>query len=438
MASICVLGTGYVGLCTGLVFAQRGHEVTFVDVDAAKLALVERGEAPFFEPGVGTLLASLRGAFRTTTQLDKAVATSAFTFLCVGTPKTESGAIDLGQVRQAAGDVGRALRTAARGHVVVVKSTVVPGTAEKVVVPELEAASGLREGRDFHVASNPEFLKEGSALHDAQQPDRVVVGARSSDAARAVHELYAWASTKRVSVTPTTAEMIKYAANAFLATKIAFANEMANLCERDGVDWYDVVEGIGPDPRIGPLFLRAGVGYGGSCFPKDVAALAEHARAVGAPSKLLETVLEHNERQALEAVRMLDEELGNLRGRTVALLGLAFKPQTDDVRETRAAPLHDAMVARGARVVCHDPLAGPNFRRLRPHAEVAPSLEDALRGADACVIQTEWEEYRTMPFGKVLEWMRSPIVVDGRRTLDPRAAKASGVRYRAIGLGHGE
>ena len=429
------MGTGYVGLCTGLVFAEHGHEVTFVDVDRQKLAAVEQGRAPFYEPGVDETIARLRDRLKTSTDLAKAVEANQFTFLCVGTPQGRDGAIDLAYVRNAAREIGQALRGAPRGHVVVVKSTVVPGTAEEVVLREVQQASGLRPDDDFHVASNPEFLKEGSAMKDALQPDRIVVGARTPQGAEAVLSLYAAFSCPRLAVDPRTAETIKYAANAFLATKIAFSNEMANLCERIGVDWYKVAEGIGHDARIGPLFLRAGVGYGGSCFPKDVAAIQHLADAAGAPSPILDAVLRNNDTQPLVAVRMLEEEMGSLRGKKVALLGLAFKADTDDVRETRALPLLHALQERGADVVCHDPKAAANFLRLAPGARVAATAEEALKGADAALVQTEWKEYRSLAPASFRALMRQPIVVDGRRTWSPEEMVQAGVRYRAIGLG---
>ena len=435
MARICVVGTGYVGLCTGLVFAEHGHEVTFVDVDEAKLAAVREGRAPFYEPGVDEMLRRVGARVRTTTRLAEGVKASEVTFLCVGTPQGKEGAIDLTYVRNASREVGQALRDAPRGHVVVVKSTVVPGTARDVVLPEVQKASGLAPGADFHVVSNPEFLKEGTALEDALRPDRVVVGATEPEAARKVLSLYERLGGERVAVDPTTAEMIKYAANAFLAVKIAFSNEMANACERLGIDWYDVVRGIGPDPRIGPLFLRAGVGFGGSCFPKDVAAIAHRAKEAGAESGLLRAALENNETQPLVAVQMLREELGDLRGKRVALLGLAFKPDTDDVRETRALPILRALRDAGADVACHDPRALGTFAKLAPDAQLAKSVEDALRGADGAVVQTEWKEYQALAPSAFTSLMRSPVVVDGRRTFDPAAMRSAGVRYRAIGRG---
>ena len=426
MASISVIGTGYVGLCTGVVFAELGHDVWFVDVDPSKLEAVKQGRAPFYEPGVDEALQRLKGKVRTTTNVAEAVQATRFTFLCVGTPQGKDGAIDLGYIRKAAADVGAALR-GKPDHVLVVKSTVVPGTAEEVVRPEAEKAAG----HPVQVVSNPEFLKEGTAMADARKPDRVVVGATDANAAEAVLGLYAGLPGERIAVTPRTAEMIKYAANAFLAVKIAFSNEMANACEKLGIDWYDVVKGIGPDPRIGPLFLRAGVGFGGSCFPKDVAAIAHLSRNVGAPSGILDAVLQNNDRQALVAVDMLRDELGgSLHGKRVALLGLAFKADTDDVRETRALPLWHALAVEGAEVVCHDPKASANFLRLAPNARVAATVDEALRGADAAVVQTEWAEYRA------LDPKRMPrVVVDGRRTFEPAKMREAGVRYRAIGLG---
>lgn len=438
MARISIVGTGYVGLCTGLVFAEHGHEVTFVDVDSRKLEAVREGRAPFYEPGVDELLGRIKDRIETTDDLAAAVRATEFTFLCVGTPQGTDGAIDLTYIRQAARQVGEALQDDPRGHVVVVKSTVVPGTARDVVLPEVQKASGLAPDRDFHVVSNPEFLKEGTALEDALKPDRIVVGAATDEAAQKALGLYDELPGERIAVPTSTAEMIKYAANAFLAIKIAFSNEMANVSERLGIDWYDVARGIGPDPRIGPLFLRAGAGFGGSCFPKDVAAIAHVAEQKGAPSGLLAAALAQNETQPRVAVKLLEEELGGLKGKRVALLGLAFKADTDDVRETRALPMWRALVEAGAHVVCHDPRGADNFRKLAPDAEIAPAIEDALRGADGALVQTEWREYRDLAPATFKELMRAPVVVDGRRTYEPSAMREAGIRYRAIGLGRAE
>lgn len=437
MARVSIIGAGYVGLCTGVVFAKHGHDVTIVEVMPERLASLRAGKVPFFEPGVQEALREAldAGRLRATDDHQKAVHDTDVTFLCVGTPQGADGAIDLAFVRGAARDVGKALASKKDYHVVVTKSTVVPGTAEGVVGAEVAVASGKRPGKDFGVASNPEFLREGSAMKDALAPDRIVVGAIDRRAADVVWSLYAAFSCPKITTDPKTAEMIKYAANAFLATKIAFANEMANVCERLGIDYYEVADGIGHDFRINPHFLRAGVGFGGSCFPKDVAAIAHVARSAGAPSGLLDAVLENNEKQPLVAVRLLEEEVGALEGKRIALLGLAFKPDTDDVRETRALPIWQALTDAGADVVCYDPEARDTFRRLAPEATVVASAQEALTGADGAIVQTEWAELKALPPAKIVAWMRSPVLVDGRRTFDPHAMRAAGVRYRAVGLG---
>jgi UDPglucose 6-dehydrogenase len=438
MSEVTIIGAGYVGLCTGVVFAKHGHRVRIVDVLPQKVEAIRRGEAPFYEPGLQEALreALALGRLEATTDLADAVQRSGFVFLCVGTPQGADGASDLSYIRKAAADVGAALRAHPGFCVVVTKSTVPPGTAEDVVTPELEKASGTPEGDSYAVASNPEFLKEGSAMKDALEPDRIVVGARRPDVADHVLTLYSAFSCPKLAVDTRTAETIKYAANAFLAVKIAFSNEMANVCERIGVDWYDVATGIGHDARIGPLFLRAGCGFGGSCFPKDVAAIAHVGERVGAPSGILRAVLEHNDRQPLETVRMLREELGELAGKRVALLGLAFKPDTDDVRETRARPILRALLDEGADVVCHDPQANRTFRALVDgRAKLVDTCDEALEGADGAIVQTEWSLYRECPPETFARLMRKPVVIDGRRTFDPARMAAAGVRYRAIGLG---
>jgi UDPglucose 6-dehydrogenase len=285
------------------------------------------------------------------------------------------------------------------------------------------------------VAVNPEFLKEGAALADARAPDRIVVGADDASAAARVLVLYEAVTAPHVVVDATTAETIKYAANAFLAVKVGFSNEVANLCRELGVDWVDVARGVGMDARIGPQFLRAGAGFGGSCFPKDLRALKAVADGRGVPVPVLTAVLEANERQPLVVVDILTQALGALAGRRVALLGLAFKPDTDDVRDTRALAIHQALVAAGADVVVHDPMAAKNFLHLVPAANVAETWEKAIDGADAVVVQTEWDAYRRIDPAGFKGLMRRPLVVDGRRTFDPAALARAGVDYHAIGLG---
>ncbi|MFA5861481.1 MAG: UDP-glucose/GDP-mannose dehydrogenase family protein [Candidatus Thermoplasmatota archaeon] len=435
MAHIRVLGAGYVGLCTGLVFSELGHAVTFVDVDPAKLETIRRGRAPFHEPGLDGLLGKLATRIATASAIETTLP-SEFTFLCVGTPQGKDGSIDLTFIKEASAAIGRTLIGAPRGHIIVVKSTVVPGTAEDVIESGIQNASGLQPGRDFHVVSNPEFLKEGSALADAMRPDRIVIGARAEGPAKAVAALYDGLPGQRIFVTPCAAEMIKYASNAFLAAKVALSNEVANICAAADVDWCDVAPAVGADARIGPLFLRAGAGFGGSCFPKDVAALRSFAEENGVTSPLLDAVLTQNKEQPRAVIRMLMDELGPLRGKRIALLGLAFKPETDDVRESRAFDLWRLLREEGAEVICHDPMAAANFARIAPGATIVATLAGTLDGADAVVVQTEWTEYRGIDAATFRAQLPAPhVVIDGRRTFSPEAMAAAGVRYRAIGLG---
>lgn len=437
MSRVTVVGCGYVGVCSALALAEQGHRVVAFDTDPGRRDALKRGRVPFFEPGVERLLRRhLRsGRFTVASSLGDAVDSTNLSLVCVGTPSRRDGSIDLRQIRAVAADLGRELRKKSSFHTVAVKSTVVPGTLEDVVVPILERASGKRRGQGFGAASNPEFLREGSAMRDALHPDRVVIGAGDARSARAVGSLYGRIPSPKVVTDPWTAEMIKYAANSFLATKVALSNELANICERVGVDWYDVAGGIAPDARIGPLFLRAGAGFGGSCFPKDVAAIAHLGRRAGARSGILEAVARNNKEQPEVAVRLLKEALGSLAGKRVALLGLAFKPETDDVRETRAFPIYRALRSEGAQVVVYDPRAVENFRRLAPDAVAGSSMEEALRDADGAIVQTEWPEFRNASLSKVRRLMKTPLIVDGRRTFEPHAMERAGFDYRAIGLG---
>jgi UDPglucose 6-dehydrogenase len=434
---IAVIGTGYVGLCTGVAFAERGQDVTLVDVDAAKVAAVAAGKAPFHEPGLDEALAAAvkAGRLRATTDLASAVDRHGTVMLCVGTPQAEDGSMDLTFLRTAARQVGEAARRAGGPRLVVVKSTVLPGTARGEVLPALEGGLGASSAGRIRLASNPEFLREGAAMQDARKPDRIVVGADDPAARDAALALYAQDTCPKVVVDLATAEMIKYAANAMLAIRISASNELANLCTVLGVDWTHVVGGIGHDPRIGPLFLRAGAGYGGSCFPKDVAALRSRMRQLGVPSRILDATTAVNDAQPAEVVRLVREELASLKGRRIALLGLAFKELTDDVRMSRALPLLQLLRAEGAMVVGHDPAAAATFRRLVPDLDIAATWRDAVRGADAVVLQVEWPEYKAIDPKELAGLLARPVVVDGRRTIDAAKARAAGLRYRAVGLG---
>jgi UDPglucose 6-dehydrogenase len=426
VSKVVVVGAGYVGVTTAVALGERGHEVRLVDVDAQRVAMLAKGEIPFFEPGLPEAFKALLKARRVSVSGGLSdVASADFVFICVGTPSASDGAIDLSGVKAALVEV---LKAAGSGRpLLVIKSSVVPGTTRDVLAPLVKSAWGEEGG----LVVNPEFLREGSALEDARSPDRVVIGASSWPAAEAVERL--WGSGRVFVTDETTAEMTKYAANAFLALKVGFANELANLCEVLGIDWYDVIDPMGADARIGTSFFRAGAGFGGSCFPKDVKALVAEARRRKRPSSILETLLASNEAQPLRVVELLESVLGPVKGKRVALLGLAFKPGTDDVRETRARPIWRELVRRGAHVVCHDPKAGPAFVGLEPKAKVVVRVEEALADAQAVVVQTEWPEYQEIdwsPFNA-----QKLVVVDSRRALDRVKVEAAGLRFLSLGRG---
>jgi len=423
---VSIAGTGYVGLVTGVTFASLGHEVMLVDVIPEKVEMVNQGKAPIYEKGMDELLPKLvsEGRIRATTDMKEAVMGSDVTFIAVGTPSRDDGSIDLRYVESVSRDIGRVLREK-EGHLVVVKSTVVPGTTEKVVLPILREESG----RDVEVAMNPEFLREGVALEDSMNPDRIVLGVMSEKGEKMLRELYSKIDAPVLITTPTTAEMIKYTSNAFLATKISFANEMANICDGLGIEVYDVMKGVGMDHRISPYFLNAGAGFGGSCFPKDVKALIAAAENAGYDPELLKEVLELNERQPLRMIELAERVAGDIAGKRVAVLGLAFKPDTDDIRESRAIPLVKALLEKGARVVGYDPKAMDNFRQLFPDIEYAESAGKALEMADMCMIQADWDEFKDLDYDSFgLE-----VVVDGRKTVE-REMRTPYVRIGAGGI----
>lgn len=434
MASkIAVIGTGYVGLVTAACFSRLvGNDgVICVDVVKSKVDMINRGESPIFEPGL-----DLSGV-RATTDCQSAVDGAGFVFICVGTPSSPSGAIDLKYIRSAARDIGRALgKGRGAGYpVIIVKSTVVPGTTEEVVLPTLERESGLKAGRDFGVAMNPEFLKEGSAVGDFMKTDRVVIGAIDERSASLVGGLYGKIKCPKVFTNPRTAEMIKYASNAFLATKISFINEIANLCEPLGIDVAEVAHGMGLDSRISPHFLMAGAGFGGSCFSKDVKALISSARSKRRGLSILETVLKVNERQPMRMVEFAKSALRNLKGRRIAVLGLAFKEDTDDMRDAPSIPIVKSLLRSGAKVAVHDPQAMKNAKSIfGGKVEYAENFRDAIRGSDCCLLVTNWSEYSKIGAGEFKALMRKPVVIDGRRIL-PALGRDGGVTYKGIGFG---
>src|SRR6266705_6567898 len=405
--TIGVCGAGWVGLVTGGCFAELGHEVIVRDVVPERIAALSAGRLPFHEPDLGDVLARNRERIRYTLDPDD-VAEADLLFICVQTPPTYSGDADLSFVWTALDDLPRVERR----QILVMKSTVPVGTGEKV-----RAALEGRGLTNVGYVSNPEFLAEGHAVRDFLEPDRIVIGAFADEDAAAVEALYGGIEAPVVRTDVASAEMIKLAANAFLMTRISFINEIANVCEATGADVVQVAEGIGLDHRLGPHFLRAGIGWGGSCFPKDGVALKQLASNSGYHFQLLAAVIEVNELQKRRIVGKLEKHLGKLRGKTVALLGLAFKPNTDDLREAPSLVVASRLLAEGADVRAWDPVA--DARHLLQGVTFCDSVLDAVTGADAAVIVTEWDELRTLASDEAREAMRTPVIVDGRNLLDP-------------------
>ncbi len=420
---MAVIGTGYVGLVTAAGFAELGSDVWCVDVDATKIERLSRGEIPIYEPGLAECVQRNRERLHFSTELGPALEHAQLLFVAVGTPPTYSGDADLSAVNA----VVAAMPPSDR-HALVMKSTVPVGTG---------AAIGRmleRQGKSsFAYVSCPEFLKEGSALEDFLAPDRIVVGDSGDWAGDAVVRLYDPLGAPLVRTDIASAEMIKLAANAFLATKISFINEIANVCEETGADVQEVARGMGLDQRIGTHFLRPGVGFGGSCFPKDVSALKQLAGNSGYHFQLLTAVIEVNELQKRRVVGKLQKHLGSLVGRRVALLGLAFKANTDDMREASSLVLAARLQADGAQVRAYDPVAEDEARKLMVGVEFAASALEALEDADACVVVTEWPEFRELDWSAVGERMAGRLVIDGRNFLDPSTVRAAGFEYEGIG-----
>jgi UDPglucose 6-dehydrogenase len=418
-----VIGTGYVGLVTAAGFAELGSDVWCVDIDAEKVERLQRGEVPIYEPGLEELLARNAGRLRFSTDMASALERARLLFVAVGTPPTYSGDADLSAVHA----VVDAIPDSA-SHALVMKSTVPCGTGASI-----QRVFGEQGKEGLRYVSCPEFLKEGSAVEDFLHPDRVVVGDSGDWAGDAVVELYAPLQAPLVRTDVASAEMVKLASNAFLATKISFINEIANVCEETGADVVEVARGMGLDERIGPKFLQAGIGFGGSCFPKDVDALKQLAGNSGYHFQLLTAVIEVNELQKRRVIGKLHKHLGGLVGKRVALLGLAFKPNTDDMREASSLVLSARLNADGATVAAYDPVAEEQARRLVSGIAFADSPLDAVRDADAVVLVTEWPEFMELDWKRLAEEMSGELVIDGRNALDPRAVHDAGLTYEGIG-----
>jgi UDPglucose 6-dehydrogenase len=413
--NISIIGTGYVGLVTGACFAQLGHQVTCVDIDEQKVRQINQGKSPIYEEGLETILSKYKNNITATTEYEPAILNTEMTFICVGTPSKKDGTNDLTFVKEVTTQIGTLLKKKTSFHVVVVKSTVLPGTTHEIVLPLLEKHSGKTAGKDFGVAMNPEFLKEGVAVKDFLEPDRIVIGSYDEKTKTTMRHLYKSFTCPFVETTLSAAEMIKYASNAFLATKISFINEIGNLCKHLGIDTYDVAEGMGLDKRIGRPFLDSGIGWGGSCFPKDIDALIPWAHEQHEQVRIIESTKKVNEDQPFRLITLLKKHIPVLKGKTIGILGLAFKPDTDDIRESRAIPIVKELLRNGAIIKVYDPQAMENFKTLFPTIDYCASAREVL-SSDAILITTKWKEFTTLDY-------QGKIVIDGRRIEQAKNAR---------------
>jgi len=460
---ICVIGAGYVGLVTSACFAHLGNNVTAVDANPERLACLNRGEVPFYEPGLNDFIKSSvsAGVLKFSDKLESAVKKAQVIFIAVGTPPAAAGDPDLSQVMNVAREIGRALDSS-KHRIIVNKSTVPVGSGnwvEMLVAQGVEsvqtvpARSSRTDMPTFSVVSNPEFLREGSAIVDSLYPDRIVVGASDDEAIEVMKQLYKplllqnfegpsfaprpanFGHVPFVVTNVASAELIKYSANAFLAMKISFANEIAGLCEKVGADIRQIALGIGLDKRIGERFLNSGIGWGGSCFGKDVSALMHVAREYNHPTPLLEATVSVNERQRLSVIKKLQDELKIIKGRTIGLMGLSFKPDTDDLRDAPSITIARSLVRMGARVKAYDPISNQVCRTMHPDLDIVycEDLQDLASGCDALVLVTEWNEFKAVDWKEIHNLMRNKVVVDGRNALDERDLTDAGFTYRGIG-----
>ncbi len=432
MKNIAIVGAGYVGLVTGTCFADLGNRVICMDINEEKVRLLQSGQMPIFEPGLEELVRRnvKAGRLTFTTSYKEAVASSDFVFIAVNTPSGSGGEADLRYERMAAESIADVLE---RYTVIVNKSTVPVGTGDWVA--EIMESRGKQRALDFDVVSNPEFLREGSAISDFMAPDRVVLGATNQKAAEAVAQLHLALRCPIMMTDLRTAEMIKYASNAFLATRISFINEIAAICEKLGADVKEVAAGMGYDRRIGRAFLEAGLGYGGSCFPKDVKALEYMAAANGCHPQLLRAVMEINRDQRRQVVLKLRNALGRLSGKTIGVLGLSFKANTDDMRDAPSVEIIGQLVREGATVKAYDPVASANARRDLPDITYCDSPYAVAADSDALVVVTEWNEFKQLDMARIKDSMTQPVLLDGRNIYEPATMKALGFTYLGIGRG---
>jgi UDPglucose 6-dehydrogenase len=430
--NICVIGVGYVGLVTGACFAEFGLRVTCVDNDREKIRQLKQGRVPIYEPGLEEMVAKnvKENRLTFTDNLEEGVRHSLVIFIAVGTPPDRRGQADLRYVKEVAQAIGRTMD----GYkLIVTKSTVPVGTGK--IIQEI-IRRNQKEKLPFDVASNPEFLREGSAIEDFMRPNRVVIGAESDQAIAIMKDLYSplyLIETPFVITSVETAEMIKYASNAFLATKISFINEMANLCEKVGADVHQVAKGMGLDQRIGPKFLHPGPGFGGSCFPKDTRALVQLSRSMGYDFKIVQAVIQVNERQKKMMVEKILQAVGSVKGKTLGVLGITFKPNTNDIREAPALYIIRKLLSLGARIQAYDPAGMEEGRRVLKKVHFKENLYEVGRGADALVLITEWNPFRTIDWVRMKSLLKQPVVIDLKNMYEPQRMKGLGIRYTCVG-----
>jgi len=430
--NICVVGTGYVGLVTGACFAELGIKVTCIDNNAKKIEMLQRGEVPIFEPGLEEKIRKnmKQGHLSFTTNIEEAVKKALVIFIAVGTPPRRDGSADLSYIEA----VARSIAENMNGYkVIVTKSTVPVGTGERIkhIIHQYQ-----KEKVKFDVVSNPEFLREGSAIEDFMRPNRVVIGAESSEAIAIMKDLYSplyLIETPFIITNVPTAEMIKYASNAFLATKISFINEMANICERVGADVHQVARGMGLDQRIGSKFLHPGPGFGGSCFPKDTKAIINIANECGYRFEIANAVLKINRRQRELMISKIEKTIGEIAGKTIGILGLSFKPNTDDIREAPAIYIIRKLLKRGAKIKAYDPAAIENARTILPQVEYGEDAYKVAQGADALVLITEWNQFRLLDLHRILKLMKNPVMIDLRNVYKPNKLRSLGFKYTCVG-----
>lgn len=419
--NISIIGTGYVGLVSGTCFAKLGHNVICVDIDEQKVDKINNGISPIFEKDLEEILQRYSNKINATTSFKKAIQNSEITFICVGTPSKENGDIDLTYIDQAIREIGMELKNKNNFHIIVIKSTVLPGTTQNHVLPLLEKVSGKKVGKDFGLGMNPEFLREGVAVDDFLHPDRVINGCHDNETKKILSTLYKDFSCPIITTSTTVSEMIKYASNCFLATKISFINEIGNICKELDIDVYDVADGMGRDKRIERSFLNAGIGWGGSCFPKDTKALCSWAKKEKISNTLINSVITVNDEQPLQLIKILKKYIPNLENKKIGVLGLAFKPDTDDIRDSRSIPLIQKLLEEKVEVIAYDPKAMKHFKKIFPQIKYCDSADQALE-TDTVIIATAWDEFKQLNY-------TDKLVIDGRRMLE---AKKTAKTYEGV------